>query len=358
MENRLSEKLNIQSSNINFLKFLCACLVIFCHSYPITGNGADILSRVTKGDVNFGGLSVGIFFFLSGLYVAKSMNRAITIRSFVWKRICRIFPRLIIVVLLSVFALGPLLTALPAKAYFTDPETCRYLLNAVLLLSHNLPGVFSNLPYRTVNGPLWTMPVEFLCYITLALVTAIAFLFTGKDKRPSARGEAVNSGVSKAFLLLGWALCCAAFLYNFYELKNESIGMAIRPTLLFIEGCLCYVYREKIRLNPLAGIACAAWLTALAPLGYFSFGMLLLLPYAVLALALGLPQMPLNFRLFSLSYEMYLLGWPIQQVILSAAGGCMSAMANTLIALPADIVLAFLLDYFVEKLEKKHDGKK
>lgn len=354
MENRLSEKLNIRSTNINVLKFVCAILVILCHSYPITGNGTDILSRATGGEVNFGGLAVSVFFFYSGLYVAKSMNRAGSIRSFLWKRIVRLFPQLCLVVLASAFVLGPIMSILSPAQYFTNPGTYRYLLNGILIPVHDLPGVFTDLPYSTVNGPLWTMPVEFLCYIALALVTALALLFSGKEKRPAVRGEAVNSKATKVLLLLGWTLCFGLFLYIRLSQRGSTLFEAVRPTILFLEGGMIYIFRDRIRLIPWLGFLCAALLAVLAPTGFFSFGMIFLLPYALLALPLGLPQLPVRGKLFSLSYEMYLLGWPVQQVLLSAAGGRMNPLVNTVLTVPVDLLLAFLLNFAVERAERRH----
>mgnify|MGYP001105341616 CR=1 FL=1 len=41
-----------------------------------------------------------------------------------------------------------------------------YLLNIVFVLRHNLQGVFIHNNFdATVNGSLWTLLVEFVCYI-------------------------------------------------------------------------------------------------------------------------------------------------------------------------------------------------
>ena len=75
MDKSLNSKLKIKSTNVNLLKFIAAVLVIVCHAFPITNNGVDILAEYTNGECNFGGFAVGIFFFFSGLYVAKSFSR-------------------------------------------------------------------------------------------------------------------------------------------------------------------------------------------------------------------------------------------------------------------------------------------
>ena len=102
MNNRLSEKIKIKSSNINILRFICAIAVIICHSYAVTAGEEDFVSRYTGGQCNLGGVAVAVFFFLSGLYVSKSLDRTDSAWVFIKKRCDRIFPSLWTVVILSV----------------------------------------------------------------------------------------------------------------------------------------------------------------------------------------------------------------------------------------------------------------
>ena len=54
------------------------------------------------------------------------------------------------------------------------------MLNAVLVLVHPLPGVFASNPYPdVVNGALWTLPVEYACYV-LCFVVFLATRFRKK----------------------------------------------------------------------------------------------------------------------------------------------------------------------------------
>ena len=83
----------------------------------------------------------------------------------------RIFPFLWMVIILSVFILGPILTDLPLNAYFTNHVTWLYLLNGLFIPVHNLPGVFENcITMSTVNGALWTLSVEAICYAALFIL--------------------------------------------------------------------------------------------------------------------------------------------------------------------------------------------
>ena len=342
MNKPLSELLNIKSTNVNLLKFICAILVIVGHANPITGTGVDILTEYTGGECSFGGLAVGVFFFFSGLYVTKSLSKTVILRTYLAKRVERIFPQLAVVILISTFVLGPILTSLPMGTYFLSPGTYVYLLNAMLIPIHNLPGVFEGLPYQTVNGPLWTLPVEFACYLMLWVISLLLVLIT------RYKGHGNLSGIvdSKAFRVLLWIGAIAVFLgfiAVFYVLKNEFFISVVRPVVIFIEGSLFYQYRDKIKVNWIAGLVMALILALSGLAGLFSLGMILFLPYITISLTLGITQIKADWTVFMISYEMYLVGWPIQQILMTVFNGKMTATMNVLVTVPFDILIAIVL---------------
>lgn len=342
MNKSLSDLLNIKSTNVNLLKFVAAILVIIGHANPITGTGTDLLTQYTGGECSFGGLAVGFFFFLSGIYVTKSLSKTKDLKTYLVKRCERIFPQLAVVILISAFILGPILTSLPVGSYFTSGGTYLYLLNALLIPVHNLPGVFESLPYQTVNGPLWTLPVEFACYLMLWAISLVLVLITKYKDQKDLSGIIDGKGF-RVLLWIALAASCLGFIAVFYILKSEFLVSVVRPVVIFIEGSLFYQYREKIKVNWIAGLVMTVLLVLSGAIGLFSIGMILLLPYITISLTLGLPQIKADWTLFKISYEMYLLGWPIQQLLLLAFKGNMPAMINVLLAVPIDIVLASIL---------------
>lgn len=352
MNKTLSELLNIKSTNVNLLKFICAILVIVGHANPITGTGVDILTEYTGGECSFGGLAVGVFFFFSGLYVTKSLSKTVNLRTYLAKRVERIFPQLAVVILISTFVLGPILTSLPMGTYFLSPGTYTYLLNAMLIPIHNLPGVFEGLPYQTVNGPLWTLPVEFACYLMLWGISLLLVLIT-KYKGQKNLSGIVDSNAFRALLGVAVAIIFAGFLVVFYVLKNEFLISFVRPVVIFIEGSLFYQYRDKIKVNWIAGLGMILLLALSGAVGLFSIGMLLLLPYITISLTLGVPQIKADWTVFKESYEMYLLGWPIQQSVLLIFKGSMPAHINVILAVPFDILLAYILYKSVDSVMRR-----
>ncbi len=87
----------------------------------------------------------------------------------------------------------------------------------------------------------------------------------------------------------------------------------------------------------------------------FNIAMVALFPYMVCFVVLGTPQITLNSKLMLISYEMYLVGWPIQQVVLQYHGE-MSPIKNVIFTIPLDIILGLCLYGITEwllKLRKK-----
>ncbi len=331
------------SNNVNICRFLAAALVIFSHAYPLAVAGqSDWLNRATKGQCNFGGISVTILFFFSGLYVTKSIEKKSGFVQYFSGRCKRIFPPLMFVVGISAFVLGPIITTVTQKAYFSSTATWLYLLNGILLPVHNLPGVFLNSVYaRTVNGPLWTMPVEFGCYVALFIFYHVYKHF---DKKA---GKSVRLSFIVGIVLLG--AICLKYITAYIIPGAAILAEAIRPAMAFLMGVLYYAFREKIYLNKWAAIVSLMILALAVKTPFFSYPLVLLLPYIVTTFTLGVPQIQWRSHLFNLSYEMYLVGFPIQQVFTCCLNIGKTPLSNFLISLPVDIAVAGIVYMLTEK---------
>ena len=340
---KLSEKMNGISTNVNLLRFCAAVLVIFSHSFYVANDEQDPFSVFCNGQTNLGGIAVAVFFFLSGFYVTKSLYRKNDVKDYFKKRCIRIFPQLWVVVLLSVFVLGPIFTTNTMLEYFTDKETYLYLLNGFLIPIHNLPGVFVNNVYdATINGSLWTLPVEFAAYCGLAIILLISKHIFKNEKHQRL-----------LHLITTIALIIAFVFLNVY-VKSEMLITAVRPMVIFFIGSLYCDYSDKIVLNIPIAVLMTAVIIIACKAGFLSYAMIVCLPYIVVTFMLGTRQIKLNNKVLSISYEMYLFGWPIQQMITSFFGGQMNPWLNWLIVLPIDIVLAYITFVFIERKEKKN----
>jgi peptidoglycan/LPS O-acetylase OafA/YrhL len=318
-----------KDNNLNLIRLLAAVMVIFCHAYPVAAgkSSVDPLSTISHGQITFGNLAVCIFFFYGGFLIAGSAERNRTGRKFFKKRIIRLFPSLITVVLLCVFVLGPILTKFGLIDYFTNLETYKYLLNALLIPIHNLPGVFAdNIYLPTVNGPLWTLPVEFLCYVICFVIYRIHVM------------NSKNMKYSLIFFIPG-------YIFMFILLsKVPLLQEAMRPMGMFYVGIMFYVYRDNISMNWHLTLVMLCVLLITTLFGGLEYAILLTMPYLFSYVGFATKKISIfKDKLSDISYQMYLTAWPIQQILTQLFGGKMNPCVNFIIALPICFAVSFIL---------------
>lgn len=177
-----------------------------------------------------GSIAVGIFFVMSGYLIASSWLASSTPRSFLLKRALRIFPALIVAVLLTVFVLGPMVTQLSLSQYLEADGTWTYLQNILLVTRYELPGVFTGNVYpEVVNGSLWTLPLEVLMYIGVMILG-----LTGFFKRRLIFLPIAVLAIGH-FWLLGKLGIESYFIKNIFKLG-----------LLYYSGSALFLYRDDI----------------------------------------------------------------------------------------------------------------
>jgi peptidoglycan/LPS O-acetylase OafA/YrhL len=296
----MSEKVNANA--LDLLRLAAALLVLYSHQHAVMGLAEPTLA----GLQTLGGVGVTVFFFLSGMLVAGSWVRDPHAGRFFARRALRIFPGLFLVVLLSVAVLGPLLTELDAAQYWRSSETWRYLQTALLQVRYTLPGVFAHNIYPlAVNGSLWTLPLEFMCYVSVAGVGLVLLRVGG-----NARVQSVL-GLWGAVVLLEFG---PQWMGSAYRLYFEMAAV-------FWWGAVYGAWRqlgwmETLRQSPKFCVACGLALQGFVMLGQRGGDRL-----AVLLLAACLVHMALRSRvgtqwmprLGDLSYGVYIFAFPVQQ---------------------------------------------
>lgn len=330
---KLSETTVKKSENLHLMRFLASIMVIFSHSFSVSTGGAveDPLNRFTDDILSIGGVCVALFFLCSGYLISRSVMRADKFVPYISARLKRLFPPLAFVVF-STVVLGAFITSLSIKEYLLSPDTYKYFLNAVLLPTHNLPGVFTNNIYGTVaNGSLWTLPVEFACYVACFIFFKLKLL-------------------EKRRFWYTVPLAVAVLLFNDY-LPSLLCDMA-RPCLFFYIGMLFYVYREHIKLNirlvPIALIALALCITVARP--FTNIFLILFLPYILFTLWFAIPQCPAWLgKTGDISYGIYLWGFLVQQTLVFFWGGSMPQFLNFVLASVISICLGTVTFLITEK---------
>ncbi|WP_227322238.1 acyltransferase family protein [Acidisoma silvae] len=280
-----------------------------------------------------------MFFALSGFLVAGSLERCRTLISFLGLRVIRIYPALIIEVLLSAFIIGLSITTLPAKAYLTDPEFHRYLLNVTGDIHYLLPGVFADNPFpNTVNSQLWTVPYELGCYITISALALI-----GVVRRPWLAP------------LAALGICVLHLGYRVIEHHGQSLYMlgGIPGTLLivsFLVGISLYLYREQMSWDGRlfgGSVILAALLLTYLPGG--EYPAVFLLGYVTVWLGLTDYRRLAIIRSADLSYGVYLYGFVIQQLFAFLFPEFRYWWASVLVCIPCSLLFAAASWNLIEK---------
>lgn len=286
-----------QKNSFDLLRLFAAALVLYSHQHVLLGHVEPELF----GWTSFGGVGVSIFFFLSGFLVWSSWARDPDLKRFFVRRSLRIFPALWFVVLFSMLVLGPILSTLAVPDYFAAHESWRYLSTALLVVRRGLPGVFVDNPYpAAINGSLWTLPVEFLCYVSVALMGGLTL---------ARRNWAMVFG-------LGLAVLAAAYGAS---LLGPRFITHLEMVALFWWGVMYGFVRERPASERKAwamwiGLAFVAFLW-LGSRGLERTGVLLF----AAVLVIGAQRLPWGERvtehLGDLSYGMYIFAFPVQQIV-------------------------------------------
>ena len=163
------------ANNFDIIRILFAWLVIISHAYILSGStNCDWICEATNHYINFSYFGVKGFITISGFLIFKSLERSPNPFDYLWKRIIRIYPGLIVVLGLSIIMAYFIYQ--PGNRYFKfNTEAINYFLNN-LSLYHNqwrIHGVFDNNPNTAINGSLWTMGFEFFFYLVLLLLFPI-----------------------------------------------------------------------------------------------------------------------------------------------------------------------------------------
>lgn len=302
------DDVNQRPSGFDFLRIFLSFAVVLWHSYPIS-YGLDARFLLPPAMKSVTGPILPMFFALSGFLVAGSLLRCKTLISFLGLRVIRIFPALTVEVLLSALLIGPLMTSLPVMEYFSNHLFYRYFYNIVGHIQFVLPGLYLDNPIpHVVNGQLWTVPYELICYVSLAIFV----LFLGSKRKYAFIGLVA--------LLLLWDASdvIRGIVTADPEPATNAFRFAVSGRLLvasFAAGVTLYIFREELPFSNLAGWACLLLGAACFQIPGYNWIAILLLSYATIWLGLTNFRKPFFLRYADYSYGIFLYGFVVQQAV-------------------------------------------
>ncbi len=309
--------------------------MIWFHSFALTlrADEEPAFNAMSK-TYDTGFLGVLAFFAISGFLVTKSYAERHSPFAFAAARVLRIYPGLVAATLFTI-AIGAARTTLPLGVFVTDPMTRDYLWHTASGwdVRHHLPGVFASNPYpHSVNGSLWTLPMELKMY-----VGCLAAGMLGLFRRRWLFNLAFAAGVA----FFAW--------HPDWFPVSHGLWAARQLGLAFAFGASAWVNRAWIPLDA-AATAVALGIIVFAPA---RIGINLLFVPLFVYLLLSVPLHPKLYwrganRRGDYSYGLYIYAFPVQQVVIMT-WPMLDPRLVFAIALPVTLVIAIASWHVIER---------
>jgi len=328
-----------RNNNFNLMRLTAAAMVVLSHSFWLTGHeNIEPLMKLC-GRLTLGSLGVKIFFGISGYLITKSLFRQPTLGGFVWARVLRIFPALLVASLFCAFVVGPVYTTLPLSAYLSDPAVYNFIWRLATLhnFANGLPGVFLSNPVPgNIDSPVWTLPGELLMYASTFLTGVVMVVFKDRAQLP----KAILLLIGVVLFMWGVVPHEAGYLYNLWDWG-----------LLFLLGGLSYIFRKWIRIYFLLWFVLIILTLVLfhikTPLFEQMFDVTLV--YGVLIVAYH-PSLQLKKlrETGDISYGLYIYAVPVQQAVISKFTR-LNPLPHFFMSMIIVVPIAAMSWYFIEK---------
>lgn len=272
-------------------------MVIFAHVPEIIhGDRRSEFLTLIFGTISFGELAVDGFFILSGYLICKSWCTRPNLRVFIANRFLRIFPGFLVSALVCALVVGP---AFGADDYFAKFDWRAFVAGLLRFGFSGVPAAFSGTHYPAINGPLWTIPWEFKCYLLVA-VSGVMGVFQRSWFWPAV------------FFVCALIYFFAGLGFKVYVPENYY-----RLGMVFAAGACFYKYEKAI-----------PWRFEWALLAFLVFFLLLFFkPAAEIAVSIFFGYVVIFFALHArvfegfnklpdVSYGVYLYAWPLNKIVL------------------------------------------
>jgi len=284
------------------LRLAFAAVVLVTHTTELSSGWQPVV-----GATDVSALAVDGFFVLSGFLITASWLRLGSLPRFAWHRALRVLPAFWVCLVVTAVVVAPLVSVLnggSATAVFTAPGSAlTYVLhNAALFMAQfGVGGIPASAPGDgVINGSLWTLFYEALCYLAVAALGVLGLLRSRT-----------------------WLVLAGVVALQLATTAEATAGVGVVPgdllqrlLLMFALGALGFLFADRVPTHPALLAAAAAsvlagmlWLDDYRALGAPGFALL------VLVAAARLPWRP-RLR-HDLSYGVYIWHWPVAVVLLS-----------------------------------------
>ncbi len=298
-----------RANNFDAVRLLAALSVVFSHSFLIAeGSEAnEWFVRITGNQCVLGLVGVFVFFIISGYLVTESWCRHPLPGGFALRRTLRIYPGLVVNVLVCALLIGPLVSTLPLAPYLAAPGLREFLYRTLTLNPGplHLPGVLfaDNSVGRLINGSLWTLRYEVMMYVMIVLL-----------------GMARLLHLRTAIILTAIGIAAVYFENSLKPL--DDLGEMAWFLGFFGSGMVLSFVRERLVFDWRYALLALLALVMFVWLGRF----IMLFPLAGAYLVIWFarrhdPWLDYSKHFGDLSYGLYIYGWPAEQLVMWLSGG-------------------------------------
>jgi peptidoglycan/LPS O-acetylase OafA/YrhL len=356
----------VHHNNFDFLRLAFALFVIITHSYTLTGVFYnDGLYQLSNNQITYSRVGLCGFFTISGYLIFESLNRSKNVFDYFRKRILRIYPALIVVLVLTAIGFSLLSELYSVIGYFTlTSEPYTYILKNLMLSTPFQGSILDTIkgnpyPYY-INGSIWTIRYEFLFYISLSL------LFFIKKRIVLVQAILVVTFLVLYFLKLleseylqnhiQGSLGFVPYIVKLASQQSDYSLTGFRPAalidfgLFFTAGALLSAFNlNTLRYKGIIGWV--AFIIAITFIIFKSYSLIEALVFPVVILTAGLSNTKwiggLNNKIGDLSYGIYIYGFVIQQVLLRYFE--LNHLTLTWVTVPIALFAGFLSWNLIEK---------
>lgn len=332
-------QLDPHRNGLNLVRLGLALGVLVSHGWALSGG----VERRPGGET-IGTWSVFGFFALSG-YLITGSRLSSPLTAYLLRRVARIFPAYLVCLVVMVLGFAPLAywkVHGTIEGFLTTPTTpLTHLANnvALRLVSYDIAGTPTAVPYPGVwNGSLWSLYLEFWCYVVIALVFSIAAL----------RRRATTT------LIVGLALSVVATAamptLDSYVMGSTELPLFAWLLPFFLAGGLVRTLQRYLVLTwPGAVVSMLGiGVVASANLDAGPHMVAPLVVYLLLWLGAVVPC-PAWVRRNDISYGAYIYAFPVQQILLTFGATAWPLIAFDGVAAIVTAVLAAASWFLVER---------
>ncbi|MEW2631482.1 acyltransferase [Streptomyces sp. NPDC048389] len=320
-----------RDNSLGVLRLSLAMAVVISHASVLGFGEKEFGHHFSQGQTDLGKFAVYGFFVLSGILVTRSGKR-LPLGRFMWHRALRLLPGLWVCLAVTAFVVAPFLywrQQHSLDGFLGHPAGPLDYLRAnwaVALRQRDISGVMAvagdaGLAYSpSFDAALWSLRYEVLCYAGVALLAVTGAL---------ARARRV---VVLIAAVLGWLVVRQSVDFAYWAGFEDSSyykSVVLVPAMgrfdpdvivhlgfAFALGALIELYRERIPVSDVLGVASGLVLLGSLRFGYLYTVGLPAFAYLLLWLAIRLPA---PFRRIGArhdySYGIYIYGFVVQQAL-------------------------------------------